>query len=76
MKSRLHWTIPDGRIAGGRPRPLHVRLEVEDEVVAKVSLGIEVRPDTINWQLSLTPSALSAILERVAWAQKGHQDST
>lgn len=76
MKTRLHWVLPEARIAGGQPRPLHVRLDVDDGAHVKLSLGVQVRPDHINWQLCLTPGALAEILERVAWATRPGPEST
>ena len=70
MKSRMHWILPDARIAGGQPRPLHVRLDTDEGEPVKVSLGVEVHPNHINWQLCLTPGALAQILDRIAWATK------
>lgn len=74
MKSRLHWVLPDARIAAGKPQPLHVRLDAEDGAPVKIALGVEVRPGVINWQLCLTPGALAQILERVAWATRAPEE--
>lgn len=75
MKTRHHWELPAGRIAAGQPRPLHVRLEVENGVPTKIALGVQVRPEHITWQLYLAPHALTAILERVQWATEKKADA-
>ena len=57
-KMTIHKTLPKGRCVGDEHRPLHLRVDVEDGKLAKVTFGIEQRPGEISWQLSVAPEAL------------------